>query len=142
MNEGQNKSSMSDVEGTMAAIEAVVRILGPLESEERQRVIHGALVILREPIVGQTRIDVGQSSEDGAAANTVGISPRARTWMRQNTLVDDQLAHVFDISDGVATVIVSDVSGRSVAEKVMKVYALAGIASLLASGEPTFSDKE
>jgi hypothetical protein len=69
------------------------------------------------------------------------VSARARMWMRQNNLDDNQLLQVFDVSDGNAVVIVSGISGKNVSEKAIKAYTLAGIASLLSSGEPAFNDK-
>jgi hypothetical protein len=134
----KNEGGMADVQQTMAAIEAVVRILGPLETDERQRVLQGVLVILRESLPTSGGVDFDRSSGSNLESN---VPNRARLWMRQNNLKDEQLSQVFDLSDGVATIIASGVSGKNNSEKTIKAYVLAGVAGFLSSGEPTFDDK-
>lgn len=133
-----SKNTMADAQRIMSAIEGVVRILGPLESDERQRAIQGVLVILRESLPDVDRVTVDQRT---GTDSDVSVPQRARVWMKQNNLTDGELLHVFDISDGVATVITSGVSGKNNSEKTIKAYVLAGIAGLLSSGEPFFEDK-
>lgn len=128
------------VQRTMSAIEGIVRILGPLESDERQRAIQGALVVLGEKI---TKLSSGASGSDSEpdAGSGLTVSSRARVWLRQNNLSDDQVAQVFDVSGDVAEVIAAGVLGKNNSEKTIKSYVLAGLASLLSSGEPAFTDK-
>lgn len=131
-----DENVMAEVEKIMSAIEGVVRILGPLASEVRRRVIQGALVVLREHLAADS--ELSPKSESVADGN---ISARARLWMKQNNLTGDQLSHVFDFSDDEVTVIASGISGKNNSEKTIKAYVLAGIAGLLSSGDPVFDDK-
>lgn len=133
----KNANSMADAERTMSAIEGVVRILAPLQSDERQRVIQGALVILRETS-GLESSSFTQNLEMGADTN---LPSRARLWMKQNNLTGDQLSHVFDVSEGAATVLASGLTGKNNSEKTIKAYMLAGVAGLLSTGDPVFDDK-
>src|SRR5205085_5924913 len=93
----KNKSgALGDVEKTMSAIEGLVRILGPLETEERQRVLQGALVVLGEGSAGlaSPRPDNTTDIADGE------FSPRARMWTRQNGLSSTEIEQVFHIENG------------------------------------------
>lgn len=121
----------------MPVIEGIVRLLGPLNSEERRRAIDGALVILREPPLDQQ----GPAGKTDASGAALGISPRAQIWMKQNGILSEQLAEVFDISDGSVVVIASEILGKNNAEKTIKSYVLIGLAEFLGSGDPNISDK-
>jgi hypothetical protein len=136
----ENADPLSEVQKTMAAIEGIVRILAPLSSDERQKIIHGALVVLGESIV-ERKVGSVRPTDAEEHESEISVPLRARAWIRQNKLSDDQLGHVFDLTGGVATVIASEVFGKNTAEKVVKAYVLTGIASVLSSGEPTISDK-
>ena len=123
----------------MSAIEGIVQILGPMSSEERQRVVQGALVILGEvlPDVGgapNRREEVGDDNEALRQVN-----PRAKTWMKQHQVAADGLTHVFDFSDndnGVV-VIAAALAGKNTAEKVIRTYALTGISALWLPATPS-----
>jgi hypothetical protein len=138
MSNSDRRNYLADAEKIMSSIEGVVRILGPLDSEERQRVIQGALVVLREPAKASGKPEFDQEL-DGLTDST--IPTRARVWMRQNDLTGIQLSQVFDISDGEVTVISSGISGKNNSEKTIRAYVLAGLAGLLSSGDPVFDDK-
>lgn len=121
----------------MSAIESVVGILGPLESDDRHRVIQGAFVVLREGAASKD-LNVNLAGEPEAS---IDVSPRAKLWMRQNEVASDQILQVFDIADGEATIIAAQLSGKNTAEKAIKAYVLTGISAYLISGESNFSDK-
>jgi hypothetical protein len=138
----QPPRSMDDVEKTMSAIEGVVKILGPLDSDERQRVIQSALLILRESFLEPTMAASSEEPRFEQESGSFDISPKARLWARQNGLSQDQLSHVFDISEGAATVIASGILGKNNPIKTIKSYVLTGIAAFLTAGEPQFLDKD
>lgn len=131
---------LKDMKKIMSAIEDVVGILAPLQSDERHRVIQGAFVVLREE-GGQNEAPNVLGAVDSAAAPSALSSP-AKLWMKQNGLTFDELLHVFDFSDGIANVISSHLSGKNNAEKAIKSYALTGLAGFLISGESNFADKD
>jgi hypothetical protein len=131
---------MADAEKAIGAIEVVVRTLGPLASEERRRVIQAALVILGEEAT-HARAGNGASGAEVAASSNNQLSSRVQVWIKQNGVSFDQLISVFDIVDGVASVIAAGVPGKNNAEKTKNAYLLAGIANFLTSGEPVFDDK-
>lgn len=135
---GDASDSMKTAKRLMSAIEGIVDILAPLPSDERHRAIQGALVVLRE---GTSNPDEFIQSAGNESDVKVGISPIGKRWMKQSGVTVDRLMQVFDVSDGVATVIAAEVSGKNNAEKTIKAYVLTGLASLLSSGEPNFSDK-
>ena len=53
-----------------------------------------------------------------------------------------QLSQVFHVTDEKADVIASDMPGKNKKDQALNAYVLAGIAQLLSTGEPTFTDKE
>lgn len=133
-----NIDPMKNAKKIMSAIEGMVQILGPLESDDRTRVIQGALVILREPS------SLGSSHATPISEDTGEVGPlsvKAKAWMKQNGITSAHLAEVFDVSDGIATVLASGMSGKNSAEKTINTYVLSGIAALVAGGEPNFDDK-
>ena len=134
----KNKSgALGGLEKTMAAIEGLVRILGPLESDERQRALQGALVVLGEgsASLGLERSNNSTDLTDG------GLPPRARMWMKQNGLSSAEIEQAFHIENGQAEVIVSDIPGKDKREKTRNAYVLTGVANLLAQDAPNFTDE-
>jgi hypothetical protein len=129
---------MLEAEKILEAVGQLLKVLGPLESEDRHRVIQASLVMLKEKPADAASGNVGNSEEVAQVGELPG---RARLWAKQNALAFEQLEHVFDFSDGAVTVIAPEVGGKTNSEKTIKAYVLAGVAALLSSGEPAFEDK-
>jgi len=121
----------------LAAIGQVVKVLGPLESEDRHRIIQASLVVLKEKSVDVSEVDVHASGGDEA----ISFLPKVRTWMKQNGLSVEQLQNIFDLSEGSAEVIAAGIPGKSGAERTINSYVLEGLRSLLAVGDVSFDDK-
>lgn len=122
----------------------IVAWLEPLSSEDRQKAVNGALVMLGE---GPRDAGAGGAAPGAFVATApdptlVGLSPRGATWIKQNGLTLAQVERVFDISNQGVTVIASEAPGRSDKQRTHNAYVLQGVSRLLASGEPTFDDKD
>jgi hypothetical protein len=122
------------------AMAQIVEILTPLQSEDRIRVVHAAMVLLGEtkssvPLVEAT---VPRSEDiDGALT---GLPPRARTWMKQHGISDAELQTVFQVTDESVEVIAA-IPGKNRKEQANNAYILTGIAQLISTGNPAFLDK-
>jgi hypothetical protein len=117
----------------------IVRELTEFSSEERQRAVQASLTILGESSIAAARTSSDVRGEEAGAS--FDVPARARTWIRQNDLSDDQLVQVFHFDNGNVEVITPSVPGKNNRERVRNAYVLLGIAQLLASGEPRFDDK-
>jgi hypothetical protein len=118
----------------------VVAILEPLPSEERVRVVRAAMVILGET---QSPLSGGPDSvvDHVEGGDVTSLSPRARVWMKQNTITVDELQQVFHMTPEGTTVIASHMPGKDKKEQTYNAYILTGIAQLLSTGTPSFEDK-
>ncbi len=114
----------------------IIAILTPLPSEERSRVMNAAMMLLGEasPKLGAVSTD----DEVGAVSN---LSPRAKAWMKQNSVTNEELEQVFHMSETGTEVIASHIPGKNKKEQTYNAYILTGIAQLLATGNPSFQDK-
>lgn len=121
----------------------IVDLLSPLSTEERDRIISASRTLL-----GDVDVVVPKQPE-GAGANAknetddlLAASGKAKTWQKQNGIAAEQLGEAFHSVDGKTDVIVGEMPGSSRKEKALNAYVLSGIAQLLATGEPTFADKD
>lgn len=117
----------------------VIALLEPFESQERHRIIQGALVLLGEsPLVTPKQLPK-DSADDGEDSEIASISAQAKRWMKQNNISDSEIEQLFHINNGVSDVIAS-VPGKSENSKTVNSYILAGINSFLISGDTRFND--
>ncbi len=117
----------------------IVDLLQPLETEERMRIIHAALTLLGDALVQNSVGSKLGHHESGSNADSIFPS-RAHAWMKQYSISPENIQQVFHLVDGTAQVIASRIPGKK-KEQTLNVYILAGIAQLLATGDPTFDDK-
>lgn len=120
----------------------LVDLLTPLASEDRKRVIAAAKTLLGDALEdgSQTRADKSGSKEH--EDDIISTSGKAKTWQKQNDIATAQLGQVFHVADGQAEVIAGEIPGKNKKEKTLNAYVLAGLAKLIATGSPNFSDKE
>lgn len=128
---------------TTEIVAEIVDLLTPIDSAERTRVIQASMTLLGETFsMGPSR-----AGTDGAGADEVGeggsstLPTRARTWMKQNGVLLEELQQVLHLEDGSADVIAGDLPGKSTKEKTYTAYILTGLSKLFSTGTPTFDDK-
>ena len=121
------------------SLSQIVAILTPLTSEERVRVMLAAMALL-----GETQASFPPVKEAAAEVETHDghhpLPPRARTWMKQNSVTIDDLEQVFHMTGDKADVIASHMPGRDKKEQTYNAYILTGIGRLLTTGTPSFED--
>jgi hypothetical protein len=124
---------------TAELLPKMMEILTPLSPEDRRRLITATLTLLGDESANLS----GPTSETRHQVSEVpeGMPPRAKLWMNQNSISLDELQQVFQLADGAADVIASDIPGKNDKEKTFSAYILTGISKLLAGGNPAFDDK-
>jgi hypothetical protein len=114
-------------------------LLEPLGSDERKRVVQAAFTLLGDaPSDFLKPVDHEEHHSEKAADS---LPPRAKSWAKQNGVSYGQLEQVFQIEGQDVEIIGSDVPGNNSKDKTHGAYVLAGIAALLANGEPKFDDE-
>ena len=119
----------------MKVLKEVVELLAPLSSDERGRVMRAAMGYFGEtPAIVEE--DIGN-----VAGAVEGLSPRARVWMKQNSVTSDQLQQVFHMSGDSIEVIAPQMPGKNKKEQTYNAYVISGIAQFLLNGNASFDDK-
>jgi hypothetical protein len=124
----------------------IVKLLTPLDSDGRKKVIKASLTLLGEAALELENGGTGSAAETGTEgarsdAGELGLSAKADAWIRQNGLTKAQLEEVFEIDGENTTLIAHNVPGKSKKEQTIAAYIIQGIVKLLGTGEPTFDDK-
>jgi hypothetical protein len=118
----------------------ILKLIKPLSSEERKRVIQAALVLLGEaPVVESPGEPAGDHGSASAGASKFRFQ-RANTWMMQNGVTRAELENVFHIEADTAEII-GTVPGANKRAQTLNAYVLAGLSQLLTVGEASFTDK-
>ncbi len=129
-----------------AATTQIFGILEPLPSEDRQRVVSAVLTLLGEhtPAAASNGKGAGHAHNGAAgiaAAEIPGYAAQAQRWIQKNGIEAETLEHYFHIEGEEGQVLELPPNGKSGRERTVNTYLLQGIASLLATGEPTFQDE-
>lgn len=130
---------MSTTKSVTEIVGAIVDLLSPLGSDERQRVVRASLTLLGDQVPDAVAGPRGKSEE--IDHENKGLHPIVRGWMKQNGLSLEQLQHVFHFSEGDPKFIGAEIPGKNNREKVRSAYVLLGIAKFLSSGDAKFEDK-
>lgn len=119
----------------MATVLAAVEHLPP---EAQMRVLSWVLDKLSLSKVKALSPQVEQSIVDNDHPQ---LPAAAATWVKQNDLTSSDLESVFHLDGEEIVVIAASLPGKSVREKVLNCYILAGVLELLRSGGAVFNDK-
>src|SRR5947209_723540 len=114
-----SSKSLTDV------VAIIVKELTEFSSEERQRAVQASLTLLGESSITAVRTSSDDRGEE--AGGNLDVPIRAKTWIRQNDLSDDQLVQVFHFDNGSAEVITPSIPGKNNRERVRNAYVLLGI---------------
>ena len=118
---------------------AVFDLLDPLESDDRQKVIRGALAMLGDPVSGGASTAGVYTEDDSVDIN--GLGPRARKWLQKYSISSEQLEHVFHFDGGNVELLDIEVPGNSKRQQTVNSYLLVGAKQFIATDEPKFDDK-
>lgn len=117
-------------------------ILEPLESDERQRVMNAALILLGDQPTGAhtTASNGGVSQGEDETPQTGDLPLAAARWVKKHGLTIDTLENHFHFDDGAVAPIELPGDGKAKREKTINTYLMQGVASLLQSGSAAFED--
>ena len=114
-------------------------LLAPLNAEDRQKVVRGALAMLGEPAVVAAP-DGGDNLGD-QSNDLSGLGPRARHWLKKFSISPEHMEHVFHFDGGTVDLLDIEVPGSSKKLQTINSYLLVGAKQFLATDDPKFDDK-
>ena len=116
----------------------IYKLIEPLESSDRLKVVKSAMTLLGE---GASAVDVAYESGevDGRGAESK-FGTKATRWMKQYGISDSELEEIFHKEGDAVEIIVHEVSGEGKRGKSRSCYLLSGVRALLASDEPKFTE--
>lgn len=132
---------MSDLLAT--AMSKVIEVLTPLESDQRKRVIQAAFALLGEE--STPKAFGSESSKKTASADEdaiEGVPQAASVWLAKAKITKDQLEQHLHFDGGQVKVISLPGNATKRIDQVLHTYLMQGLASFLATGDPSFSDKD
>ena len=121
------------------AAAALYNLLSPLNAEDRQKVVRGALAMLGEP--ASITASHGGDNPDDESSDLGGLGPRARRWLKKFSISPEQLEHVFHFDGGTVDLLDIEVPGSSKKLQTINSYMLVGAKQFLATDDPKFDDK-
>jgi hypothetical protein len=130
--------------GTMAnqladAVTNIVAILEPLLPDARAKVVTAALTLLGDNQIATT--PAPPASLGSVGTSLAGVSPAAGQWMQKNGLTLEQLNQFVHIEAESTEAIALPGNSSKKSEQTINAYLLQGVASLIVSGQPAFSDE-
>lgn len=119
-------------------------ILEPFESEERQRVMSAALILLGDqPVQRQLAASNQAGGETQDEPSDTGDLPVAASrWVKKHGLNRETLEHYFHFDGGAVEPIELPGDAKGKREKTINTYLMQGIAALLQSGGAAFDDSD
>jgi hypothetical protein len=134
----------AEVKATPETLTAIIKLLEPLSSAQRQRTVAAAMMFLGEaPLQKPSRQQeasgggAGTANDDGEAQG--GYPAQITKWMNQNNVSAEELDRVFHFhQDGTFDLL--HAPGKSKREQTLNTYTLSGLGKYLAANDRTFDD--
>lgn len=119
-------------------------LLEPLDEASRKKVVGAVSALLGQQLPAQEHAQPGQAGYREANSDQPGDVPlpqKVKTWMKQNSISEDQLTALFHIDGGKVELIAAQIPGKTVKQRVINAYMLTGLAAFLRTGESKFDDR-
>ncbi|MHB8472717.1 MAG: hypothetical protein ACYDC8_07705 [Gammaproteobacteria bacterium] len=131
---------MTKSPGLPDVVGEIYKLLDPLESADRQKVVRSAMTLLGEDASTSGTAADNRGFTGGDEGSEFGI--KATRWMSQNEIDASVIDEIFHKEGDKVEIIVGEVPGQAKKGKTQNCYLLSGVRALLASDEPKFSDQE
>lgn len=133
-----NMAKATDLPGITTS---VVKLLEPLESHDRKKIIRAALTLLDEDTSVADDKSGKKATEQADDDGDTSFNAKAKLWIKKNGLTAEQLAQVFHVDGENVEIILDTAPGNNQKQQTINAYLLTGTAGLLRTGEPKFDDK-
>jgi hypothetical protein len=132
----------AEVKATPETLTAIIKLLEPLSSEQRQRTVAAAMMFLGEAALQKPRQETSGGSTDNSDSDgddDGGYSPQITKWMKQNDVSAEELDRVFHFNqDGTFDLL--HAPGNSKKVQTVNTYILTGLGKYLAANDRAFDD--
>lgn len=118
----------------------IYKLLDPLESADRQKVIKSAMMLLGENVNSGVAAEASNGFSGSDDESAFGV--KATRWMGQNRIAASAIDEIFHKDGDNVEIIVGEVPGRGNKGKSQNCYLLSGVRTLLKSDDPKFTDAE
>jgi hypothetical protein len=132
----------AEVKATPETLTAIIKLLEPLSSAQRQRTVAAAMMFLGEAALQKPKQEAsgGGSSRDSKEGESEGdYSAHITKWMKQNEVSAEELDQVFHFN-GDGTYDLLHAPGNSKKEQTVNTYILTGLGKYLAVNDRSFED--
>jgi hypothetical protein len=121
-------------------------VLKPLRTADRQKALNSALALLGETFkVGGGASADSKNEDDEHTEHGSGDAPKlvpsAKRWANKYGVTREQLEHALHIEGEKVDVVLDHAPGKNDKERAINSYLLTGLAELLRTGEPKFTDR-
>jgi hypothetical protein len=118
----------------------IYKLLDPLDSTDRQKVIKSAMTLLGEiTSVGGVATNNHEIRNEDEVAK---FGSKAARWLSQNGITISAIDEIFHKDGEKVEVIVGDVPGQGKKTKTQNCYLISGVRALLESDEPKFFEAD
>lgn len=134
----------AEVKATPETLTAIIKLLEPLSSAQRQRTVAAVMTFLGEAPLQKLRQEASATSTstshgDDHDDDESGYTPHITKWMKQNDVSAEDLDGVFHFN-GDGTFDLLHAPGKSKKEQTLNTYILTGLGKYLVANERTFDD--